>query len=178
MFFKWAGIDLEQLARMLSVWFCGPLVWAFVASDGVVAQTKVDGYDGYKFGMTIDQAKRIKSAAKQTRCEYVDVSTCLEYRTMVSVFPATVTVQFKGAAPLLSQIIITIRSLADPSHSCREVGREVLKLLTAKYGNDPFVKDHEATWASPEGGSVSLLALCIGEVEGINVITYKSSSPL
>ena len=167
--------------RMPLLWFCSVLVGAFFVPDGVMAQIqKVDGYDGYKFGMSIDQAKNIKPAAKQTRCEYVSVDACLEYATTISVFPATVSVQFKGATPLLSQILLTIRSFPEPvvRHPCREVGEEVLKLLAAKYGTNPLVKDRTATWTSPHGGSVSLLALCVGEVGGINVITYAPSSPL
>jgi len=170
-----------MISRMPLMWFCGVLVGTFFVPDPVMAQIKkVDGYDGYKFGMTIDQAKKVKPAAKQTRCEYPGVATCLEYETMVSAFPATVVVQFRGDTPLLSQILLTIRSFDKPvRHSCREVGEEVLKLLAAKYGDSPFIKDHTAAWTSPEGGSVSLLALCVGEAGGgINVITYKPSSPL
>jgi len=141
---------------------------------------KVDGYDGYKFGMTVDQALKVRPAAEQkTPCDYQGIPVCLEYATTVSVFPATVNVQFKGDVPLLSQILLTISSLDEPVHySCREVGKEVLKLLVVKYGEHPIIKDHEATWTSPDGGSVSLLALCVGEVKGVNVIGYRPSSPL
>jgi hypothetical protein len=166
---------------MPAVWFCAVFITAFFVSGRAMAQIKqVEGYDGYKFGMTIDQAKKVKPAAKQTRCEFAGVATCLEYKTKLSAFPATVTVQFKGEAPLLSQILITIRSLDKPVlHSCRDVGEEVLRLLVAKYGDKPFIKNHEATWTSPEGGSVSLLSLCVGEAgNGVNVITYTLSSPL
>jgi hypothetical protein len=168
-------------SRMLVGWFCAVLVGAFFFPDRVTAQIeRVDGYDGYKFGMTIDQAKQVKPSAKQTRCEYVNVTICLEYATKISIFPATVAVQFKGATPLLSRILLTIKSLPEPvvRHPCREVGKEVLKLLIAKYGDSPLIKDHTATWTSPGGGSVSLLALCVGEAGGINVITYEPTSPL
>jgi hypothetical protein len=62
---------------------CGVLVAACFMSDQVMAQIKkVDGYDGYKFGMTIDQALKVKSAAKQkTPCDYQGVPVCLEYAT-------------------------------------------------------------------------------------------------
>jgi hypothetical protein len=151
----------------------------FLADRSMAQMKKVEGYDGYKFGMTIEQAKKVKPAAKQTHCDYADVVTCLEYKTTVSAFSATVTVQFKGATPLLSQILITLYSLDDPVRdSCRVVGKAVLSPLVDKYGNNPLVKDHVATWASPEGGLVSLDALCVDDVHGVNIITYKPSSPL
>lgn len=154
----------------------------FSTAEQVRAQIeKVDGYDGYKFGMTIDQAKRVKPSAKQTRCEYASGPMwCLEYATRVSDFPAEVTVQFPGATPLLTQILVTFRSLPDnvPRYSCREVGKEILKLLIAKYETDALLKGHTVTWTSPHGGSVSLTSLCVGEVEGINVVTYRTSNPL
>jgi len=49
-----------------------------------------------------------------------------------------VTVQFEGATPLLSRILLTIRSFPEPvvRHPCREVGKEVLKLLLLEaYGD-------------------------------------------
>jgi hypothetical protein len=132
--------------------------------------------------MTIDQALKVKSAAKQkTPCDYQGVPVCLEYSTTVSAFPATVTVQFKsdGNTLLLNQILLTVRSLDEPvRYPCRDVGKEVLKLLVAKYGERPMIKDHEATWTSPDGGSVSLLALCGDDLKGVNVISYRPSSPL
>ena len=90
-------------------------------------------------------------------------------------------VQFQtdGNTPLLSQILLTIRSLDEPvRYPCHDVGKEVLKLLVSKYGERPMIKDHEATWTSPDGGSVSLLALCVDDLKGLNVITYRPSSPL
>jgi hypothetical protein len=170
-----------MIPRMPLMCFCGVLVGAFFFPDRVMAQIrKVDGYDDYKFGMTIDQALKVRPAAKQkTPCDYVGVPVCLEYATTVSVFSATVNVQFEGDTPLLSQILITISSLDEPvPRPCREVGKEVLSLLVGKYGKHPFIKDHEATWTSPDGGSVSLLALCVGENKGVNVISYRPSSPL
>jgi hypothetical protein len=170
-----------MIPKMLLTCFCGVLVGAFFFPDRVMAQIKkVDGYDDYKFGMTVDQALKVRPAAiRKTPCDYVGVPVCLEYATTVSVFSATVNVQFKGDTPLLSQILITIRSLDEPvRHPCREVGKEVLSLLVDKYGKRPFIKDHAATWTSPAGGSVSLLALCADESKGVNVISYRPSSPL
>jgi hypothetical protein len=163
---------------------CGVLSAAcFISDQGIAQIKKVDGYDGYKFGMTIDEALKVKSAAKKkTPCDYRGVPVCLEYATTVSAFPARVTVQFQfdGNTPLLSQILLTVRSsLDDPvRYPCRDVGKEVLKLLVAKYGERPMIKDHEATWTSPDGGSVSLLALCVDDFNGLNVISYRPSSPL
>ena len=101
--------------------FCVVLVrGAAFPSDQVKAQIdKVDGYDGYRFGMTLDQAKKIKPAAKQTPCDFVQVVACLEYAITISAFPATVTVQFEGATPALSQIIIPSNRFQVPPFATR-----------------------------------------------------------
>jgi hypothetical protein len=169
-----------MIQRVLQMCFCGVLIGTFFVPDRVMAKIKkVDGYDGYKFGMSIDQALNVKPAAKQkTPCDYQDVPTCLEYATTVSVFSARVNVQFKfeNGTPLLSQVLLTIDEPV--RHPCHEVGRELLHLLVDKYGEHPVIENHKATWTSPDGGSVSLLALCVTEVQGVNIISYKPSSPL
>jgi hypothetical protein len=151
-----------------------------LASATALAQLgKVEGYDGYKFGMTVDQARAVKPIAKQTPCDFVNVITCLEYETRVTAFPATAIVQFTGAPPLLSAVLLTIRSSDEPSGPmCHEIGQEVLSLLLARYGAKPLIRTHAAIWASPEGGSVSLLARCDGEGRGTNIIVFKPSGAL
>jgi hypothetical protein len=154
-----------------------PLIASVAAPSASVAQTrKIDGYEGYKFGMTLEQALKVRPSAKQTQCEYQNVTQCIEYETTVSAFPAKVTVQFH---PAVVQILVTFYSMDDPiDRSCREIGKELLKLMVPKYGSDPFIKDHKATWTSPEGGSVSLTALCTGPEKGINIISYQPTGAL
>jgi hypothetical protein len=149
-----------------------------IASPSVAQTGKIDGYEGYKFGMTLEQALKVRASAKQTQCDFNGVTTCIEYQTTVSAFLAKVTVQFAPATPLLlSKILVTL--YGEPiDHGCTEIGKELLKLLASKYGNDPFIKDHVATWASSEGGSVSLTALCISPDTGINIISYQPTGPL
>jgi hypothetical protein len=140
---------------------------------------KVEGYDGYKFGMTVDQARTVKPIAKETPCDFVNVITCLEYETRVAAFPATAIVQFTGTPPLLSAVLLTIRSSDEPAGpTCHQIGQEVLSLLRARYGAKPLIRNHAAIWASPEGGSVSLLARCDGEDRGSNIVVFKPSGAL
>jgi hypothetical protein len=141
---------------------------------------RVEGFEGYKFGMTLDEALAVRPTAKTTQCDYKGIAACIEYQTTLSAFSASVAVQFRKAAPLLlSRILVRIRSFGEPNDPrCYEAGREILKLLVAKYGSEPFIKDRTATWASAEGGAVSLLTLCANEDKGINIITYEPSSAL
>jgi hypothetical protein len=145
-----------------------------------VAQNhKIDGYDGYKFRMTLDQARKANPEAKQTKCDYVNVDACLEYSTHVGPFPAAVTVQFSGTPPLLTQILLTFRSLDDtPLYKCQDITKELLELLVTKYKERPFVEHRKVTWTSPNGGAVQLTSLCLDAAKGINIITYMPSNPL
>jgi hypothetical protein len=152
------------------------------AADTARSMKKVDGYEGYRFGMTVEQALRVKPDVKSSEnCGgYSGLTACLEYASNVGTLSDTVTVQFIGTPPTLSQILLTVRSLTGERfnmESCTTVGRELLELLVSKYGDHPFLSSRKATWTSPFGGSVSFTTLCVQDM-GVNVISYGPSSPL
>jgi hypothetical protein len=149
------------------------------AADAPVSQpTQVDGYQDYKFGMTLEQARIINPAAAYTKCNYVGVVACLEYPTTISAFPAKVVVQFTGAPPLLTQVVISFDALNEPVRfPCSMVATELTKLLAAKYGRQPFTDQFDTTWAFANGSSVKLSAMCLGN-KGMNIIVYRPSNPL
>jgi hypothetical protein len=149
------------------------------APDAPVSQpTQVDGYQDYKFGMTVEQARIINPAAAYTKCDYVGVVACLEYPTTISAFPAKVVAQFTGVPPLLTQVVIAFNALNEPVRfPCSMVARELRMLLAAKYGRQPFTDQSNTTWAFANGSSVQLSALCLGD-KGITTIVYRPSNPL
>jgi len=166
--------------RVAILVFCVLCIGSAMPARSVAQVRRVEGFEGYKFGMTLDEALAVRPSAKQTQCDYNGVAVCIEYPTTVSAFSGRVVVQFKKTKTLLlSKILVTIRSFdeqRDPP--CHDVGKEISKLLVTKYGNNPYVKDHTATWAFAEGGAVSFLALCMSKEKGMNVISYEPSSAL
>src|SRR5436305_112063 len=115
---------------------CGALFFAPVIPQAFGAAGKsVDGYDGYRFGMTIEQALRVNPAAKLAPCDDADATACLAYATAISNLSAFVAVQFSGAIPRISKILLTIDvDNNGQSHHCQSVGREISTLLTDTYG--------------------------------------------
>jgi hypothetical protein len=160
--------------------FCILFIVSVVPTASVAQIKRVDGFEGYTFGMTLNQALAVRPTATQTQCDYNGVTTCIEYQTTISAFSAGVVVQFRKAVPLLlSKILVTVHSFDEPNDlPCYQVGKELLRLLSAKYGSDPFVNDHTATWAFAEGGAVSFAALCANKDKGINIISYQPSNAL
>jgi hypothetical protein len=156
------------------VCLCGMLIFAFSIPQVFAAPVKkIDGYGGYKFGMTVEQALRVNPAARLTDCDDSDATACLVYTTAISAFSASVTVQFAGTTARVSKILVTIDTAENAqAHSCLNVGQEILKLLVDTYGASSRVEGCETTWVSPEGGSVSLLSLCVGS-RGVNVLGYS-----
>ena len=156
------------------------VVGLVVSSLPAAAQmAKVEGYDGYLFGMTVDQAMRVKAGVKYAPCDFKDVVGCIEYDAMVSAFPTRVVVQFKGASPRLAQVVLQFDSLREPiQHPCKVVTAELVRLLVARYGGEPLIVQGVATWTSPEGGSVSFSQLCIDEKRGFNSVLYRPSAAL
>jgi hypothetical protein len=153
---------------------CGALVFTLPIHQALGAPaTTIDGYGGYKFGMSIEQALRVNPAARLAPCDDADATACLAYATAISNFSALVTVQFTGAAPRVSRILVTIDADENgQSRPCPSVGREILGLLVDTYGASSRVEGYETTWVSSEGGSVSLLSLCVGS-KGVNVLGYS-----
>ena len=140
---------------------------------------KVEGYDGYTFGMTVEQARHVKPAVPYDACDFKDVVGCIKYPVTISAFPAVVAVQFKGSPAKVVQIVVQFDSLRQPrAGKCKVVTAEVGRLLAAKYGPRPIVSRATATWTSPAGGSVSLTALCVDDDIGINAVAYQPSSTL
>jgi hypothetical protein len=152
------------------------IMWAGISLAQIMA---IDGYDRYRFGMSLAEAQAVNPTAKKIPCGFKDVVFCLEYDTEISAFPARVDVQFEGVEPRASQVVITIDSLHEPiKHSCVDVAKELLKLLIAKYDSHPFVEKKTFTWSSPLGGSVTLLSLCITDSQGVNVVSYRKTGAL
>jgi hypothetical protein len=115
------------------------LVGAVTAPNASVAETKkVDGYEGYKFGMTLEQALKVRPYARQIQCDYDDATTCIEYELTISGFPATVTVQFRPTNQLLlSKILIAFSSMDEPiDHTCRG-GKSALETSAAQVWGRP-----------------------------------------
>ena len=165
------------MSRIRGVILCGA---ALIAPLSALAQVpKIDGYDGYRFGMTIEEATKVKAGARYAPCDFKDMVGCIQYPVTVSAFPALVSVQFKGATPRVVQIIINFDSLKEPDKNpCGAVAKEVFRLMAAKYGSTPLVKKGIATWASPSGGAVEFSTLCLNETTGVNVIIYRPSAAL
>lgn len=165
------------MSRIGGVILCGAALFAPLSALAQVP--KIDGYDGYRFGMTVEEAAKVKAGPSYASCEFTDMVGCIQYPVTVSAFPALVSVQFKGATPRVVQIIISFDSLKEPDkYPCEAVAKEVFRLMAAKYGRPPLFKKGIATWASPNGGAVEFSTLCLNETTGMNVIIYRPSAPL
>lgn len=166
---------MSRIGRMV---LCGAL--SLLGTGSAMAQApKIDGYDGYRFGMTVEEASKVKGGAQYASCDFKDVVGCIEYPVTVSAFPARVSVQFKGQTPRIVQVIVTFDSLREPiKNPCKAVSKEIVRLLATKYGDAPHVQKGTATWASPNGGAVEMSSLCLDETTGINLIVYRPSAAL
>lgn len=149
-------------------------------SSGVRAEpASIQGYDGYIFGMTLSDALAMHSNAKQTKCDYVGVSTCIIYPTTISTYTGIVTVQFKGAEPKrVSRILITFSSPEEPTFSCKAITKTMVSLLVDKYGSNAVSTPGKAIWTFPHGGAVALVTLCKEDNLGIIIISYEPSNTL
>ena len=161
---------------MLCITFVCLLLSAGPASAQIAA---INGYDGYRFGMSVEQAARVRPQAPYTRCQFQNVVGCVEYETNVANYKAKVIIQFKGNPVSLGQIVVQFGQIEDPiEYPCRQAGKVILGLLIDKYGAHPRTQSHKATWTSPYGGQVSFTDLCVDDQRGLSIVAYSPSNPL
>jgi hypothetical protein len=131
-------------------------------------------FDGFNFGMTVEEATAVKPGSAYAQCGFRGVVGCIEYETTVSAVPATVDVQFNGNPPRVIQIVLMINSLQGPGvASCSSVTQGLRNWLVRNHGIRFRVIKNSAVWTRPNGGLVELLALCTTQSKGVNVISYR-----
>lgn len=141
---------------------------------------KLDGYGGYKFGMTLKEAMAVRGDVKVTNCEYTGVEKCLERQGRFFGEPGNVTVQIFKSTGRVEQIVIAFRRMDSPedSQACKKTVDVLLPQLLKVYDPKQAVSPNtqrELVWYFSKGGEVSLVNLCITDDLGMVVVTYKAT---
>ena len=142
--------------------------------------SRIDGYDGYRFGMSLDEARRVNPQALfNPKCSAG--RQCLSYETKISAFDALVIVRLTGKPARVEDVLVTIESFTNRPvfYPCKTVLAELVRLLKARYGSNPvrIGAMDSLTWAAPNGGTAELTSICLGQ-EGSNDVIYRPSNPM
>lgn len=130
---------------------------------------KIDGYGGYKFGMTLAEADAVTNDDKIVGCEYYGVRKCITRGGEFLGESETVVAQIDDKTQRIRQVVVSFEGTE--SGACDAVARVVRNTLLKSYGlDDVNAKGPRAEWHFPKGGSIGLLKLC--EV-GMNLVTVS-----
>ncbi len=136
---------------------------------------RIDGYGLYRFGMLIEQARKVRPDAEKTDCQYTGTAYCLTQVTQLFGQDARIDALFDSNTKRLSKINITFERIEGKERACVKVLEAVVMPLLQKWGTPTREDEASFYWESPYGGSVSLLRLCVSDDMGIVVVTYSDT---
>ena len=145
---------------------------------------KIDGYGPYKFGMSIEQAKKAKPGAKKTEgnCGYdiIDPAYCLTETTKLFGQDATIDALFDKNTKMLSNIIITFDRIKGKEKACKKVLEAIVRPLFQKWGIPTREEGDgvELFWESIYGGTLTLSRFCIDDDSGVVILSYADTPGL
>jgi hypothetical protein len=137
---------------------------------------KVTGYGGYRFGMTLDEARRVDSRAVETKCEYVGAAICLQKDEKFFGEPGRIDALFADSDKRLTRININFNRLDGPDGACKKVADTVVSALFRTFGNPTKAEKAQGYWYPPAGGEISFTNFCINDDLGIVVVSYGPSA--
>jgi len=142
---------------------------------------KINGYGPYKFGMSIEQARKARPGANKTEgnCGYdkIGPARCLTESTKLFGQDATVVALFDKNTERLSIVIITFDRTEGKEKACKKVLEAIATPLVQKWGI-PTREESEGValfWESAEGGTLELGRYCIDDDFGVVVVSYKDT---
>lgn len=142
---------------------------------------KIDGYGPYKFGMSIEQAKKARPAANRTEgnCGYDEIGPayCLTESTKLFGQEATIDALFDKNTKRLSKVIITFDRIKGKEKACKKVLEVIAAPLVQKWGISTREEGEgvKLFWESAYGGTLVLERLCINDDFGVVLVSYEDT---
>lgn len=136
---------------------------------------RIDGYGPYKFGMSIEQAKKARPDAKKTDCDYVGAAYCLTLSTQLFGQDAIINALFNANTKRLSQINITFDRMKGKEKGCKKLVEEIAVHMIQRWGTFTREDGWAIHWESPYGGTVTFLRVCLDDDSGIVVVSYSDT---
>lgn len=159
------------------------LLFAALPITSVADNNGIDGFGNYKFGMTLEEAMKVREDDKLTDCEYENVFKCLEYKSTFNGEDANIAVLFPNSTKKVERIIVQFERIEDREpEACTNVIDTILPVLRKKYGSGDNVRlddeNKSLVWSQPNGASITLTQFCITKDTGIVLVLYKKEDSL
>lgn len=141
---------------------------------------KINGYGPYKFGMSIEQARKTRPGANKTEgnCGYdkIDPAYCLTDSTKLFGQDAAINALFDKNTRRLSKVIITFDRIEGKEKACKKVLEGIATPLVQKWGIPTREEGASFFWESVYGGTLTLSRYCIDDDSGIVVVSYEDTT--
>lgn len=136
---------------------------------------RIDGYNSYKFGMSIEQAREARPTSHKTDCDYVGTAYCLTENTQFFGQDANIDALFAKATKSLYQVNITFDRVKGKDGACKKVLEAIATPLGQKWGFPTRERGVTLFWESVHGGTLSVSRFCIDDDSGIVVVSYQDT---
>jgi hypothetical protein len=138
---------------------------------------RVDGYGGYKFGMTIQEADAVRADDIVNKaCEFNAIEACIERKTEFFGEEATILALVSSQSHKVERVNISFdRTRPATPGACKKVLSSIAGPLIKTFGTNTKEEGANITWHFTRGGKVTLARLCINEDMGMVIISYSPS---
>ncbi len=146
---------------------------ALVAARG--STPDFENFDGYVFGMTVEQAESVLPHRRTFECGRLMTSRCIVYKRQLAGLVGTVTIQFSLDERRVDRMEIAPH-FADQiaSASCDTMWKGLVSFLTATYGAAERSEGNTLRWQL--GRAVAITAIVIQGDDGFCEVTAAFSA--
>ena len=139
--------------------------------------TKLEGYGGYRFGMTLEEADAVREDDVINRdCQFENTETCIERRTVLFGEEAIVIAQISSRTHKLNQIIVQFNRIdSTVAGACKKVLLNIAGPLIKTFGTHIKEEGSNFIWYLSRGGEVTLTRLCITDDSGMVIVSYRQT---
>ena len=134
---------------------------------------KIDGFGGFKFGMTLDEAIQVRDDdIVNDNPTYFAAYKTIERATSIYGYDAVIVAQINDKSKLLDRVVVEFRRWEG---GCEEVAGVIIEKLLDIYGGE-YVKSENSkgTWTFPSGGTITMFNICYGDSGQVSV-AYAST---
>jgi len=136
---------------------------------------RVDGYGGYKFGMTLEEADAVRADDMVNKgCDFRAIEACIERKTQLFGEEAIIIALVSSESHTVNQVNISFNRLSSVAGgACKKVLSSIGGALIETFGTNTKENGADITWHLPRGGKVTLTRLCINEDKGMVIVSYS-----
>ncbi len=174
-----AGISMHLRHHKYLLSLPAILLLTLLTTTVSASENEIDGFGYYKFGMTLDEAEKVREDDELTDCDYKTVAKCLEYDSVFYGEEARVVALISSDTLRINAILVNFdRINTTELKACRNVLKAIAGPLLHKYGTNVEKEGSSHIWNQSNGNRVILSSFSVTDDNGLVVVAYEQGESL